>query len=76
MAGYASLTHPTDHTLLFEHLFKQRLRPLQSFFRENHRFHLADGIADHALVVQTPKHVSIKSFPGVVTIVQCQIKQR
>src|SRR4051794_6257260 len=57
-------------SLLFKHFLKQRLGPFQSFLREDHRFHLADGIVDHALVVQAAEHVPIESFPGPVAVVQ------
>src|SRR5258708_38439598 len=76
MAGYATLTRPTICLLLLEHLLKQRLRPLQSLLREDHRFHLAHRIVNHALVVKTAEHSPIETFPGSITVVQRQIEQR
>src|ERR1700730_14068416 len=62
--------------LLLEHFLGQRLRPLQSFLREDHRFNLAHGIVDHALVVETAEHIPIKAFPRPDAVVQRQIEQR
>src|SRR5580692_4041058 len=62
-------------TSLFEHLLKQRLRSHKPFLREHHRLHLAHGIVDHALVVQTPEHSPIEPFPGPAIVVQRQIEQ-
>src|SRR5260370_25378461 len=70
------LTRPTDHVLLFKHFLKQRLRPLEPFLRKSHRFHLAHGIVDHALVMQTAEHAPVKAFPGPAAVVQRQIEQR
>src|ERR1022692_1713010 len=67
---------PHTMLLLLQHLLQQLLRPLQSFARENHRFHLADRIVDHVLVVQSAEHIPIESFPGPAAVMQCQIKQR
>src|SRR5437899_671203 len=63
---------PYSMRLLLEHFLEQRLRPLQSFFGEDHRLHLSHRIVDHALVVQTAEHVPIHTFPCPAAVVQGQ----
>jgi hypothetical protein len=76
-AGFAALYPPYERRahLRLEHRLKQLLRSIQSFLREDHRFHLADGIVNHPLVLQTSKYSPIKSFPCPIAVVQGQIEQ-
>ena len=67
--GIAAL-HPTRE--LFKQFLEQSLRPLQPFFRKDHRFHLADGVVDHAFVMQAAEHVPIKAFQALYP--SCSVK--
>jgi hypothetical protein len=59
-----------------EHRLEQFLRAFESLRREDHRFHFADGIVNHALVVQAAEYVPVHAFPGAAVIVESQIEQR
>ena len=60
---------------LCEKFLEQLLRLQESFFRQDHRFRLADGIRNEALLMEPVQGVPIKPFPRPGAVVQRQMEE-
>jgi hypothetical protein len=54
---------------------KEFLATLSAFSGQQHRFRLANGIVDHALIVKATQGIPVVSFPRASLFVKCQIQK-